>query len=834
MKLQKITRITSVFLSILTILSLVPSQIVSAAPNNSIFLTPSTQSLRPGNTFTVQVKGSLSDNMFSANQVEGSVVFPRNLLRVNSVSTAGTSFNWQMTATPNNNNGTIPFNGRALFGMDDQTVHIFSITFQALANGTASVSFTSATTFKYAPMNITTRLAGGIYTISTPPPPTCPAGQTGTPPNCVTPPAPKCPAGQTGTPPNCKAPTPTPAPAPAPAPKTTPKPVTTPTPAPAPTPAPPVDPTEFAISETSTTRNYESAILSWKTSAASTGTVTYGTSLKNLDKTATATRLPDETYEAKLEGLTPGKQYYFSITTTSEKDPGKTDTYSGVFTSKGFPVTITVTENNQPVANAKVKIGEQNYSTDKSGKVSLDLASGSYNVDVRSQNGSKSFALAVAKKPIPDDGKAPETQKFTFNIPVTAPASSSNNNLWLIILGLVLAALLIGGILFWLWRKQQQEKENNEYSQPTDTTGTGSGQVAWMSPQPLPAFPQYEDPTTGGVPMDTPAAQSYANPVAPPVAEYPSPAVAPQAAPAPQPQMAAATVAATAAAASVASEPVSKPTSAVPARPASPPPARPASTTTTATRLTSGSKTTPKPVTKPVATTAAAATVAKPAVAKPSPKPATAQTPTATAKPVSKPTATPPVPKPTQPSSTSTTAQAKTVSTTPAPKPTPAQPAAAAPQSPAPKMAPAQTTKPAPTPAAPAKPTQPSAPVPKPTPAPTPTSKPDVPAPELKPAPKPAATPTAPTVAAKPTSTPAPAAPAPAPAVKPIDAPKSTPAPQAANAPATPAPKPATAPPAPAPVSTAGDLPSSTPHNSVHIDDEEPEDMFEKAKQAQA
>jgi hypothetical protein len=41
---------------------------------------------------------------------------------------------------------------------------------------------------------------------TTPPSPTCPAGQTGTPPNCTTPPSPTCPAGQTGTPPNCTTP----------------------------------------------------------------------------------------------------------------------------------------------------------------------------------------------------------------------------------------------------------------------------------------------------------------------------------------------------------------------------------------------------------------------------------------------------------------------------------------------------------------------------------------------------------------------------------------------------------------------------------------------------
>ena len=42
-------------------------------------------------------------------------------------------------------------------------------------------------------------------TTTTAPPKKCPPGQTGTPPNCKTPPPKTCPAGQTGTPPNCQA-----------------------------------------------------------------------------------------------------------------------------------------------------------------------------------------------------------------------------------------------------------------------------------------------------------------------------------------------------------------------------------------------------------------------------------------------------------------------------------------------------------------------------------------------------------------------------------------------------------------------------------------------------
>ncbi len=55
------------------------------------------------------------------------------------------------------------------------------------------------------------RLANTVSSCSctTPPPPSCPAGQTGTPPNCTTPPPGQtCPAGQTGTPPNCTTPPP--------------------------------------------------------------------------------------------------------------------------------------------------------------------------------------------------------------------------------------------------------------------------------------------------------------------------------------------------------------------------------------------------------------------------------------------------------------------------------------------------------------------------------------------------------------------------------------------------------------------------------------------------
>lgn len=542
MKTRKLTRITSILLSLLAIFSLVPSQTVLAA-NNTIFVTPSSQSMQPGTIFTVQVKGSLSGNTFMGpTMVSGTLTFPKNLLKVNSVSQTGATFNWQMSATPDNNNGTVVFSQRSFFPVADGAVHIMAITFQALANGSAPVGFNSSTTYASNGSAITTSRSGGTYTVSTPtcpagqtgtppncttpPTPTCPAGQVGTPPNCTTPPTPTCPSGQTGTPPNCKPVTnpnpsnPTPPKPPSPSnPSTSPQTPDTPSsPVPSPDITPDTTPDDgFSITDVTTTRSYDTAMLNWKTNTASKTTVSFGTSLKDLSKNVEATRLPDESYEAKLPELTPGKQYYYTISSTSEADPTKTDSYSGVFTTRGFPVVITITENKNQATNAKIKIGEQNYSTDRSGKISIELATGSYNVEVKTATSSKAFALTVAKKTIPSDGSTPETQRFAFDIPAAGASTSSNGNLLLLVGSLVGGGLLLGGFLFLAW-KRRREQDN----QPTALVASDTD-YSWSQPQqPLPqAFPQ--DQYNQNIPAPE---QTYAAPppdtTAPPIAPEPT------------------------------------------------------------------------------------------------------------------------------------------------------------------------------------------------------------------------------------------------------------------------------------------------------------------------
>lgn len=504
---------------------------VSLAAGNRIYVTPSTGSLQPGQSITVQVKADVATGSYiGADTVSGTLQFPANLLKVTSTSTSGATFNWQASATPGN--GVVNFSERAFYPVNDTTIFIMSVTFQALAAGSANLSFSGTTRLSSSfGTNYPTALAGGSYTISNPPPTTCPAGQIGTPPNCTTPPPAKCPTGQVGTPPNCT----TPAPAKCPTGQTgTPPNCKTPssnngssgssgdkTPAPAPAPAaqtptePIPEPQEngLSISEASTTRAYSTASLNWKTSATAKNTVTYGTSLRQLDKTAEVTQEADGSYSAKLTDLAPGKRYYFTINSESEKDATKTSTYSGVFTTKGFPVSVTITDGGKAASSAKVKISEQNYSTDKSGKISFELASGSYTIEVTTATSSKKFTLAVAAKTIPDSGKAPDTQNFTFDIPTETASSGGLSPITLLGIGVgALATIGLLGGLFLFWRRRKAQQGTQTASVDTDYT--------WSAQQPLPAFPQDQLSSTPEAPLEQPMAMNmeYAAPpdMAPP------------------------------------------------------------------------------------------------------------------------------------------------------------------------------------------------------------------------------------------------------------------------------------------------------------------------------
>lgn len=496
----------------LAVIALFPTQPVHAAGSN-VSVTPTTQTVQRGQSFTIQLRGYVSSDFLGANRVAGGLTFPTNLLQVTDVNTDAATLNWQKTHSIGS--GVVNFEQRALFPVDNTNIVIGSVTFRTLASGTAVVGFTGATAFSYNTSTITTARGTGSYTITTPPPTTCPAGQIGTPPNCTTPPPATCPAGQVGTPPNCTTPTPPTPNKPAPTTPQTPTPQTpSPTTPSVPTPSPDItadvtgepdaDDNGFSISDVTATRGYDSSLLNWKVSEASKATVAYGTSLKDLSKTVDATQKPDGSYEAELIDLTPGKQYYYTISATADGDAAKTDSYSGVFTARGFPVIISVTEDKSPATNAKIKIGEQNYSTDKNGRISLELASGSYSAEVKTSGGTKSFTLVVAKKALPENGNAPEIQRFTFDIQASVAATPSGNNILLLVGGLIAGLVLIGGVFFWLWRRRQNQ------DQQSTTMISAENDYSWAQSQststpyssaPATAYPTTADTTGMSAPI---------------------------------------------------------------------------------------------------------------------------------------------------------------------------------------------------------------------------------------------------------------------------------------------------------------------------------------------
>jgi hypothetical protein len=527
-----------------------------AAANNSIYMTPNSKTVKPGDSFTVIVDGYVAPVQYpSSSQVSGTMTFPANLLRVTSVSTAGNPYTVNLYATPNNTNGTVVFNGQNYYGgPNDETIRIMAVTFQALGNGTANAGFTADTKFTQFFGSPNTNLSGGTYTISTPPPPTCPAGQVGTPPNCTTPPPATCPAGQTGTPPNCKTPTPT---CPAgqvgtPPNCTTPVvPGTTPVALPAgtdptiPTVAPEAiaptqtDAGDLSIKEVVAKINRKENAVTWQTSLANVTTeIQLGTAKDKLTAKPEVTKISDGSYSAVATNLVPGTRYYYTITATSVSSPDKKATYSGAFTTRGYPVEILVTKAKKPVANAKIAIEQDVYQTDKNGKIVLELAGKDYKAVVTlADKTAKSFNFTVIKKAISPD-KNPDSQTYTFEIapePAAAQTAAPNSMLPLIASIVGGVVLLGGGMLFLLMRRRKAQGTGQDDNVAAEYTnwqdGTNTQPQITPEEQQLSTMASIEqryiaNPEGAGDPTaltDLPAEQIYeAAPIAVPPPEIPT------------------------------------------------------------------------------------------------------------------------------------------------------------------------------------------------------------------------------------------------------------------------------------------------------------------------
>ena len=466
-----LSRITSLFLAFALVFSLVPSNIVNAAPS-SIYFTPANGTYTTGASFSTQVRATSDPIYFQYGSTSGTINFPANRLRVTSISNSGSSYPNISTAI-NNVNGTISFNGTAY--PSPTTIYLFTINFQTLSAGSAPVTFSADTTVNHNSFNniTSTNRSSALFTINNPapatcpagqvgtppncttPPATCPAGQTGTPPNCKTPPAATCPAGQTGTPPNCKTPTPT-----QPSQGDT---ATVPQNITPQVPATQVNDGDLSITDVSAKADRAQNAVSWRTSLPNVNSnILLGTSKEDLSIKPEVTKISDGNYASVINGLKLGTRYYYTITGTAIDNPEKKATYSGAFTTRGYPVKLVVTSNGQAVSNAVLTLEQQNYKTDKNGAVLLELGDGTHGVTISlADKSSKSVSFTVAKKTIPANGGDPDQQIFSFDIPTTQQAqtvAARQDWMWLIISGAIGAALLIGGGLFLVYKRRKNEQ----------------------------------------------------------------------------------------------------------------------------------------------------------------------------------------------------------------------------------------------------------------------------------------------------------------------------------------------------------------------------------------
>ncbi len=449
---------------------------LQAQSSSRVHMSPTNRSITRGNVFDVQVRVNAP--------AQGSVTnimtrFDASALSIVRMTNAGSRYG--NTSPTNSSPGAIHFyHNTGVFGSGPvgNNLLAFTVTFRALKSGRTTI--TPSGTVNGA--NATS--GSSVITVNSPPaPPTPPAPNP--PPTPPTPPAPN--------PPPRPQPQPQPQPRPQPRPTPTPSRPTTPTPTPSRTSTPPdaaarveeepedeeeLDNTNPAlvISNIRTSFLYDNAELSWETNHPGTSTFTYGTSESDLSNEADVSTYDADddnpqsfpSYSIEMEDLLPGTTYFYKISTDKKGAGAFSDTYEGSFTTKGYPVKVTVLQNDIPAANATISVSghEGAYTTNSTGEGTFELKEGTYTISVERGNSSAEEEVTVDALEF-ENGGVPDTQEFTFNMTESAGGSGGGSTT-----GIVMG--IIGGILgllavFWLIivrvrRKKQQEQAAQGYS----------------------------------------------------------------------------------------------------------------------------------------------------------------------------------------------------------------------------------------------------------------------------------------------------------------------------------------------------------------------------------
>lgn len=463
---RKITRLTHAFVAIVITFLTIPIDRAFAA-GNTLYFNPNSQSVSLNGSFTISVKAYV-ETAAQTGRVSGTVSYPKSLLRVTATSTTGSSYG-NPAITQDANAGTIGFSGTINPGPSGIS-QVFSITFQGIGAGTANLSFSGDSTINQT----TTTRNTAAYTVVDPNPAPTP-----------TPPKPTPPTPTKPTTPVVTVPTPTPEPVSTPPDSSTIKDNTT------------VD-ESGVITDVSSSSTYDTATINWKLSKEQASTqLIYGVSKSVIASKTETTKEPDGGYKTILKGLKPGVKYYFTV--LSEGKDGKKNSYDSVVVTKGYPVVLAITQNDQPSPSANIRIGTINRSTDKDGTASFDLAEGTYSATITAQdNTTLTTTFSVASKVVPSDGKAPDSQRFSFNLQATSAEGGGNQTSVFIFIATLVgggALIVLGAIGFIAYRRRQFEGSYSAGGEATSISmaptvivddGYNWQQAAPLGPQPPP------------------------------------------------------------------------------------------------------------------------------------------------------------------------------------------------------------------------------------------------------------------------------------------------------------------------------------------------------------
>lgn len=455
-------RLLAVVLTICMVCSGIPASTVYAASNQLVITPADTQTTVGAAAQTYSVKAYI-DTSPSSQTATGTLTFPANLVQASNAAVGG---GWSGSPTINQAQGTISFSltrNSSATGFST----IFTVSFRPTGAGTAVAGFSGDSRVN----NTTTAYKSAIIRISSPTPSQPP-----------------------------------PPPPPAPKPSVTPVPIVpvAPTPSVAPTeaePQPTPDPMGV-VDNVLVEPQYTTAAINWKINATNpSSTLKYGTQPSIFDKDAVVNKGEGGAYAATITGLEPGKRYYFTV--NGSGDGERSGTYTGTILTNGYPVTLTVTENNTPAKGAQIKIGTRTYATSSNGKVSFGLAAGTYKAAITTSTSSKSVDLVVVQKTLPEGNAAPESQSFSYNL-TSSPLESGpgSSTTILTFLGVLVGGTVIlafGFLGFMAYRRRRFESGGPNRSAASTTVIIDDG-YSWHPDQTSPSAPT-------APPVSTPPAQ---------------------------------------------------------------------------------------------------------------------------------------------------------------------------------------------------------------------------------------------------------------------------------------------------------------------------------------